>query len=236
MTLAFVLLFSSLSWTAPARLPLQAQSAPQSSEPASQAVPEKPQESPSPQPESAPSETKPSAQTPPNSTTTTKSTTAKRKRHKKKIASSNCGVRPIPPAASGTNSQGTSPADPSAETASATAPGQNPASPAPKDCPPPPKTIVRHGGTTEPSIQLAGAPTENQASHQRDVVNQLLGVTENNLKKVVGKQLNSTQQDTLSQARAFVRQSREAIASGDLDRARTLAWKAETLSEDLIKP
>jgi hypothetical protein len=68
------------------------------------------------------------------------------------------------------------------------------------------------------------------------VVNQLLGVTENNLKKVAGKQLNSTQQDTLSQARAFVQQSRNAIADGDLDRARTLAWKAETLSEDLIKP
>jgi hypothetical protein len=83
---------------------------------------------------------------------------------------------------------------------------------------------------------LAGAPTDNQASHQRDVVNQLLGVTENNLKKVANKQLNSTQQDTLSQARAFVKQSRSAIADGDLDRARTLAWKAETLSEDLIKP
>lgn len=142
----------------------------------------------------------------------------------------------MPATASGTNSAGASPADPTTETASASPPGQNSAPPAPKDCPPPPKTIVRHGGTTEPSIQLAGAPTNSQASHQRDVVNQLLGVTENNLKKVVGKQLNSTQQDTLSQARAFVQQSRDAIASGDLDRARTLAWKAETLSEDLIKP
>ena len=142
----------------------------------------------------------------------------------------------MPPAAPGTHPQGTPPGDPSAETASASLPGQNSAPPAAKDCPPPPKTIVRHGGTTEPSIQLAGAPTDNQASHQRDVVNQLLGVTENNLKKIVGKQLNSTQQDTLSQARAFMQQSRDAIASGDLDRARTLAWQAETLSEDRIKP
>jgi hypothetical protein len=236
MTLAFVLLFSSLSWTAPARLPLQAQSAPQSSEPVNPATPEKPQESPKPQPESAPQETKPAAQTPSEPTTTTKPTTAKRKRHKKNTASSNCGVRPTPPAVSGTNPTGASPADPSAETASTGAPGQNSVPPAPKDCPPPPKTIVRHGGTKEPSIQLAGAPNDSQASHQRDVVNQLLGVTENNLKKAVGKQLNSTQQDTLAQARAFVQQSRDAIASGDLDRARTLAWKAETLSEDLIKP
>ena len=231
MTLAFVLLFSSFVWTAPAWWTLQAQSAAQPAEPATEAAPDKPQGSGNPQ-TSAPPETKPSAQTPSNSTTPT---TTKRKRHKKKAKLSNCGVRPTPPVETGQNPQGATPGDPSAGTASASAPGQNSAAPDPKDCPPP-KTIVRHGGTSEPSIQLAGGPNESQASHQRDVVNQLLGVTENNLKKVAGKQLNSTQQDTLSQARAFMQQSRSAIADGDLDRARTLAWKAETLSEDLIKP
>ena len=232
MTLAFVLLLSSFVWTAPAEWPLQAQTAAQSAEPATQAAPEKPQESGNPQTGSAQPETKPSAQTRSNSTSPT---TPKRKRHKKKAASSNCGLRPTPPVETGRNSQGTTPGDPSAGSASASTPGQNSAAADPKDCPPP-KTIVRHGGTSEPSIQLAGGPNDSQASHQRDVVNQLLGVTENNLKKVVGKQLTSTQQDTLSQARAFVQQSRSAIADGDLDRARTLAWKAETLSEDLIKP
>lgn len=231
MTLAFVLLLSSFVWAAPAGWPLQAQTAAQSTEPATQAAPEKPPESGNPQAGSTQPETKPSAQTPSNSTLPT----TKRKRHKKKAASSNCGVRPSPPVETGPNSPGATPSDPSAGSASASTPGQNPAAPDPKDCPPP-KTIVRHGGTSEPSIQLAGGPNDSQASHQRDVVNQLLGVTENNLKKVVGKQLNSTQQDTLSQARAFVQQSRSAIADGDLDRARTLAWKAETLSEDLIKP
>ena len=229
MTLAVVLLFSSFVWTAPSWWPWQAQSAAQAAEPATQAAPDKPQETGNAQPQ-----TKPSAQAPSNSTTPT---TTKRRRHKKKkkAALSNCGVRPTPPVQTSTNSQGATPSDPSAGTASASAPGQNSAAPDPRDCPPP-KRIVRHGGTSEPSIQLAGAPTDNQASHHRDVVNQLLGVTENNLKKVANKQLNSTQQDTLSQARAFVKQSRSAIADGDLDRARTLAWKAETLSEDLIKP
>jgi hypothetical protein len=233
MTLACVLLFSSFVWTAPARWPLQAQSAAQSAEPATQAAPDKPQESGNPLTGSAQPEAKPSAQAPSNSTTPT---TTKRKRHKKKKAAlSNCGVRPTPPVETGTNPPSATPSDPSAGTAAASAPGQNSAAPDPKDCPPL-KTIVRHGGTSEPSIQLAGGPSDSQASHQRDVVNQLLGVTENNLKKVAGKQLNSTQQDTLSQAHAFVQQSRSAIADGDLDRARTLAWKAETLSEDLIKP
>jgi hypothetical protein len=233
MTLAFVLLFSSFVWTAAARWPSQAQSAVQSPEPATQAAPDTTQENGNQQAGGAQPETKPSAQSPSNSTTPA---TTKRKRHKKKKAAlSNCGVRPTPPVSTGTNPQGATPGDPSAGTASASPPGQNSAAPDPKDCPPP-KRIVRHGGTSEPSIQLAGAPSDNQASHQRDVVNQLLGVTENNLKKVAGKQLNSTQQDTLSQARAFVQQSRSAIADGDLDRARTLAWKAETLSEDLTKP
>jgi hypothetical protein len=230
MTLALVLLFSSFVWTTPFRWLSQDQSAAQSAEPATQAAPDKPQESGNSQTGNAPPETKPSAPSPSNSTTT------KRKRHKKKKAAlSNCGVRPTPPVETGTYPQGATPGDPSAGTASASTSGQNSAAPDPKDCPPP-KRIVRHGGTSEPSIQLAGGPNDSQAVHERDVVNQLLGVTENNLKKVASKQLNSTQQDTLSQARAFVQQSRSAIADGDLDRARTLAWKAETLSEDLIKP
>jgi len=67
-------------------------------------------------------------------------------------------------------------------------------------------------------------------------VNQLLGATNQNLKKTGGWQLNSSQQDTITQTRQFVKQSEDAMADGDLERARTLAWKAELLSEDLINP
>jgi len=67
-------------------------------------------------------------------------------------------------------------------------------------------------------------------------VNQLLGATNQNLKKTAGWQLNSSQQDTITQTRQFVKQSEDAVAEGDLERARTLAWKAELLSEDLIDP
>lgn len=239
MTLAFVLLLSSFTSNLPATFQPRTQAAAQPAEPAIQSVPKTEQET-VPQPQSAPSEAKPSssAQSPAKSN----KTAAKRKRHKKKVASSNCGVRPMPtqPATSAANPQGanpqsTSPADPAPGSPTASASGQAAAATAAQNCPPK-KTIVRHGGTSEPSIQLAGGPTDSQAAHQRDVVNQLLGVTENNLKKAGGKQLSSNQQDTLSQARVFVKQSKDAIASGDLDRARTLAWKAETLSEDLIKP
>lgn len=229
MTLAFLLFFFSFSWNTP----LQAQSAPP--EPASQAASQEQPQTATPQAQSAPAEAKPSssAQAPENST----QPAAKPKPHKKKVASSNCGVRPMPAqSASAETPQGASPSATAAGTSSPpAAPPTSTASSKPQDCPPP-KTIVRHGGTTEPSIQLEGGPPNSQAAQQRNVVNQLLGVTENNLKRISGKQLNSTQQDTLSQARAFMKQSRDAIADGDLDRARTLAWKAEMLSEDLSKP
>jgi hypothetical protein len=95
---------------------------------------------------------------------------------------------------------------------------------------------VRHGGTSEPSIQLAGGPVGDKASQERDNANQMLGSTEENLKKIAGKQLTSNQQDMVNQIRQFMEQSKSAVAAGDLDRARTLAWKAHLLSEELVKP
>jgi hypothetical protein len=104
-----------------------------------------------------------------------------------------------------------------------------------KDCPPP-KIIVRHGGSKEPSIQLAGGPSAEQAAQQRNAINQLLGVSDQNLKRAADMQLSATQQDTVSQTRQFMEQSKAAMAAGDFERARTFAWKAQLLSEDLAKP
>jgi len=64
----------------------------------------------------------------------------------------------------------------------------------------------------------------------------MLGITEGNLKKISARQLDSTQQATVAQIRQFIGQSRTALDAGDLERANTLAWKAELLSEDLLKP
>jgi hypothetical protein len=95
--------------------------------------------------------------------------------------------------------------------------------------------IVRQGGTSEPSIQLAGGAA-GQTPHERDTANQMLGTTEANLKKVAGRQLTPNEQDMVNQARQFMEQSKAAVAAGDLERARTLAWKAQLLSEELVKP
>ena len=105
----------------------------------------------------------------------------------------------------------------------------------PSPCPPS-KVVVRQGGTSEPSIQLAGGPAITQTSNQRDPATQMLDTTEANLKKLAGKQLTANQQDMVSQTRQFVQQSKDAVEAGDLERARTLAWKARVLSEELVKP
>lgn len=95
---------------------------------------------------------------------------------------------------------------------------------------------MRHGGTSEPSIQLAGGPSADEAARKKDAINQLLGRTDENLKKSTGRQLTSVQQDSVTQMRQFMEESKKAMADGDLERARTLAWKAEVLSEDLVNP
>ena len=95
---------------------------------------------------------------------------------------------------------------------------------------------MRQGGAAEPSIQLAGGPATGQSSQQKDAATQLLGSTEENLKKISGRQLSADQQETVTQIQQFIQQSKTAAANGDSERARTLAWKAELLSEDLVNP
>jgi len=232
MTLALIFLAISCTIaTPPARA--QGQSESQSTPVnAIQATPEKQNQTTDSQPQQSPPTANPPAAPPAQTPSSKPSSTAKHRLHKKKAASSNCGVAPAPSgSAADPNSTSPTTADPSTTGTSA----QNSGNAAPTNCPPT-KVVVPHGGTSEPSIQLAGGPTADQAAKQRQVVDQLLGVTETNLKKIAGQQLSSSQQDTLAQSRAFVKQSKDAVESGDLDRARNLAWKAELLSEDLLKP
>jgi hypothetical protein len=64
----------------------------------------------------------------------------------------------------------------------------------------------------------------------------MLAATEANLKKIAGQQLSSNQKEMVTQIRQFMEQSKAAVGDGDPDRARTLAWKAQLLSEELVKP
>lgn len=150
---------------------------------------------------------------------------AKNKRSQKTASSTTCdAVNANPGSTSSTAGQGSG-------AASTSETSHTPGNP-PKNCPPE-KVIVQQGGTAEPSIQLAGA---DQASTKRNVANQNLGSAEANLKKIAELQLSAAQQDTVSQIRQYVQQSKSALADGDVERGYTLALKAQLLSEDLVKP
>ena len=64
----------------------------------------------------------------------------------------------------------------------------------------------------------------------------MLEAAEQNLKQIEPAKLTANQQDMVKQIRQFMEQSKAATAAGDLDRARTLAWKAQLLSEELLNP
>lgn len=156
-----------------------------------------------------------------------KKTTAKA-RSKKKTRASPCVVP------SEASAAGSHPKDASQDAAGQTSAASSGTTPTSKDCPPP-KIVVRQGGAKDSSIQLAGG-NPDQAAQKRDNINQLLGQTDQNLKKAQEMQLTASQQEVVTQARQYVVQSQTAMANGDFERARTLAWKAQLLSQDLANP
>jgi hypothetical protein len=174
----------------------------------------------------------------------------RRRHHKKNIPNCSTSPTPLNPAvgnpADSTNSAGagsnntgsTNPGSTdtgSTNTASANAGATNASTTALKPCAPPRK-VVRNGGSAEPTVQLTGGgTTAEQAVHQRST-DQLNAATDENLKKIEGRQLSPNQQEMVSQIKQFRAQSRTALAAGDLERGHNLALKAHLLSDELVKP
>jgi hypothetical protein len=77
------------------------------------------------------------------------------------------------------------------------------------------------------------APAQPSEKHPAD---QLVGTTEENLKKIEGRELSASQQEMLTQIHQFLEQSKAATAAGDIDRGHNLAMKAHLLSDELTKP
>ncbi len=97
------------------------------------------------------------------------------------------------------------------------------------------KVVVRNGGVKDDSIQLSPAGNQQQDSHDRQNMDQLLATADDNLKRVAGQQLTEAQRSTVDQIRTYMRQAKSAADAGDLARAYTLALKAHLLSVDLTK-
>jgi hypothetical protein len=183
-----------------------------------------------------------------DSTSPPKPPAAKPHRHKKTV-SSNCSTAPtslnptVGNSADGTTSAGAGSTEAgsaagSTNAAANTGPtdtGSKTVAPASSKPCPPPKKVVRNGGSPEPTVQLTGGTPAEQAVHQSST-NQLTAATEENLKKIAGLQLNPSQQEMVSQIKQFMAQSKTAVATGDLERGHNLALKAHLLSDELVKP
>lgn len=98
-----------------------------------------------------------------------------------------------------------------------------------------PAPVAQEPAGTEKHVQPTIAPevpTEEmiaakvQTEHSLDVAEKGLGMAQ-------GKSLNATQQDLVSKVRGFADNAREAMRTGDWERAKNLAKKAEVLSEEL---
>ena len=83
-----------------------------------------------------------------------------------------------------------------------------------------------------PMIAPQLSPQESVAAQVQ--ANESLGVAERNLASVTGKQLNSAQSDLVSKIQGFIKDARDAAKAGDWVRARSLAKKAQVLSEELV--
>jgi hypothetical protein len=99
----------------------------------------------------------------------------------------------------------------------------------------PKKRVIRRGSTTEPTIQFSPGLTQGQAAAQRQSTTQLLAGAEANLKKISNQQLIASQQESVNQIRKYMEQAKTADASGDLQRAHNLAFKARLLSDELLR-
>jgi hypothetical protein len=103
----------------------------------------------------------------------------------------------------------------------------------PAEDPSPKKVVVKDGGTKDTKAELSPTMTSEQVSHARLDTTQLLASTDTNLQKIIGRQLNTSQQATLQQIHTFMQQAKDAADKGDLQRAHNLAMKAHLLSDDL---
>jgi hypothetical protein len=83
-----------------------------------------------------------------------------------------------------------------------------------------------------PQIMPQLTAEETTAAQQQTNVS--LSIAERNIAVTQGKNLNPTQLDLASKVRSFVTEARESAHTGDWERARNAAKKAQVLSEELV--
>jgi len=83
-----------------------------------------------------------------------------------------------------------------------------------------------------PGVSAIGQLSTGERSDVRRETEESIVATERGLNGL-GRSLNSQERKTAVQIRGYIRQAREALLSGDVDGARTLAAKAKVLLDEL---
>lgn len=78
--------------------------------------------------------------------------------------------------------------------------------------------------------------SNQEASEELNSTSQLLASADAKLKQIANRQLDDAQQDTVRQIKSYMEQARTAAKNGEVQRAYTLANKANLLSADLAGP
>lgn len=102
-----------------------------------------------------------------------------------------------------------------------------------------PRVTSAPPANTGSDTEKAEAPTiapqlsQQQSAAAQQETNQSLNIAEKNLVGTRGRNLNAPQSDLVSKIKGFLKDAREAAQAGDWSRARSLAKKAQVLSEEL---
>jgi hypothetical protein len=100
----------------------------------------------------------------------------------------------------------------------------------------PTKTVIRNGSTPDPTVAISPDLSNQETSRELDNTNRLLASADANLKQIASRQLSTVQEDTVKQIKVYMEQARLAAKNGEVQRAYTLANKANMLSADLAAP
>ena len=96
----------------------------------------------------------------------------------------------------------------------------------------PQPTSAPQAPTENPEVSAIGKLSSGDPSDLRQQAEDSITATERGLNGM-GRTLNDSEQKTAAQIREFLKQARQALASGDVDGAHTLAAKAKVLLSEL---
>jgi outer membrane biosynthesis protein TonB len=109
---------------------------------------------------------------------------------------------------------------------------KKPATPAATPTTAPATTQETASAAPAPSVSAIGTLTGGASGDSRSQTEELINSTEKGVNGITRK-LNDSETKTAAQIREFLKQAREALATGDVDGANTLAKKAKVLLSEL---